>query len=112
LIYWILHQQDRNERKTPAITLLQVNTNLTISAELTKTILFDEISFKKTAQTTACILIKVAQKNAIRNSKKIPQRNEKTAQLCGKTAQLAILKGSSFSTVNCSLHRQYRITVM
>jgi len=84
LIYWILHQQDRNERKTPAITLLQVNTNLTISAELTKTILFDEISFEKTAQTTACILIKVAQKNAIRNSKKSHNATKKQHNCAGK----------------------------
>ena len=39
--------------------------------------LFDKIFFEKTAQKTACILIKLAQKNATRNGKKIPQRNEK-----------------------------------
>ena len=31
-IYWILHQENRNERKMPSIRLLQVKTNLTTSA--------------------------------------------------------------------------------
>jgi len=91
LFYWILHQENRNERKTPVITLLQVKTNLTTSAELTKTILFDRKIFRENSSKNACILIKLAQKNATRNSKKIPQRKEKTVQLCGKTAQLATL---------------------
>jgi len=47
LIYWILHQENRNEQETPATTLLQVKTNLTTSAELTKTILFDRKIFRK-----------------------------------------------------------------
>jgi len=36
----VLYQEDRSERKKPEITLLQVKTNLTTSAELTKTMLF------------------------------------------------------------------------
>jgi len=67
-----------NERRKPATTLLQVKTNLTTSAGLTKTILFDGKSFEKPAQKTACILIKLAQKTATRNATKKP------AQLCGK----------------------------
>jgi len=37
-------------------------------------------------------LIKLTKKSA--TAKNFPQRNEKTAQLCGKTAQLATLKRS------------------
>jgi len=39
-------------------------------------------SFAKAAQKTACTLIKLAQKNATRNSKKVPQRNEKKQPDC------------------------------
>jgi len=67
---------------------------------LTKTILFDRKIFRKDSPKTACILIKLAPKNENRNSKKIPQRNEKkTAQMCGKTAQLATLLIATLETL-------------
>jgi len=74
-----------------AITLLEVKTNLTTSANLTRTILFHRKIFLKYSPKNACYLIKLAQKTQPAAIKNFPQCNEKAAQLCGKTAQLATL---------------------
>jgi len=81
LICWVLHQVNGNELKTLAITLLQVKTNLTISENLTKTILFGRKIFRKNSPITACTLIRLAQKTAIRNSNKISRKAAKKTAL-------------------------------
>jgi len=82
LIYWsYIEKIDANE-KNSAITLLQVKTNLVTSAELTKTILFNGKIFRKNSPKTAGILIKLAQKNATRNSKKNPATQQEKQPNC------------------------------
>jgi len=79
----ILYQQEnRSKRKTSAITLLQVKTNFTTSAELTKTILFNRKIFRKNSPKTACISLKLAQTTATRNSKKNPATQQQNQPNC------------------------------
>ena len=88
LIYWILHQENRNEREKPAITLLQVKTNLTSSAEWQKLYSLTEKSWEK-----------LAQKTQLATAKKSRNATKKTTLLCGKTAQLATLVTSVMKNV-------------
>jgi len=61
-------------------------------------------SFETKAQKTACILIKLAQNNATRNSKRNPAtQRKKTARLCGKPAQLATLTTISAKNASTAL---------
>jgi len=85
-----LASREQKRTKKTAITLLQVKTNLTISANLTKTILFNRKIFLKNSPKNRMHFDKTSTKNATRNSKKF-SATKKPAQFCGKTAQLATL---------------------
>ena len=76
-----LASREQKRTKKTAITLLQVKTNLTISANLTKAILFNRKIFLKNSPKTACTLIKLAQKTQPATAKNFPQRNEKTSPI-------------------------------
>jgi len=77
----ILHQENRDEPKKPSITLLQVKTNLTTSAELTKAILFDRKIFRKKQSKNPTQFDQTSPKTATRNNKEIPQPNEKNSPI-------------------------------
>jgi len=78
--------------KTPAITLLQVKTNITTSAKSTKTILFDKKIFSKNSPKNHMNFDKTSTKNRNPQQQKVSRNaTKKTAQLCGKSAQLATL---------------------
>jgi len=65
--------------QAPLFTELRL---LQATAELTRTILFHRKIFHKTSPKTACILIKLAQKNATRNSNKNPTTQRKKQPDC------------------------------
>ena len=73
---------EQKRTKKPANTFLQVKTNLTTSAKSTKTYSFIEKYLAKTTHKTAWTLIKLAQKNATRNSKKFPATQRKKQPNC------------------------------
>jgi len=74
-----LYQENRSERKKSAITLLQVNTNLTISAEMTKTIPFNRKIFRKNSPKDRMHFDKTSPKN--RN----PQQQRKSRNATKKS---------------------------
>ena len=73
--------------------MLQVKTNFTTSAKITKTILLIEKYFAKTAQKNACTLIKLAQKTQPATAKNFLECNGKNSPVVrenrptGNTAQ-------------------------
>ena len=104
--YWIVHQEYRNERKKPSMTLLQVKTNLTTSAKLTKTILFDRKFFSKKQPKKRVHFDQTSPKKRNRQQQKNPatQRKKQPNCACGKTAQLATLADCSTSNVHFQHH--------
>jgi len=91
-IYWISHQENRDERKRLAITLFQVKTNLTTLAELTKPILFDRKIFRKNSPKKCMHFDKTSpKKRNPQQQKKSRNATKQPAQLCEKNAQLATL---------------------
>ena len=112
-IYLILHKENRHERRKASITLLQVKTNLTTSAYLTKCILFDRKIFRKNSPKNGMQFDQTSPKNHNpQQQKKFRYATKKTTQLCGKTTQLATLSSSKsakmatlLATILCLLLR-------
>ena len=76
----LLYQENRSERKKSAITLLQAKINLTTSAELTKTILFNRKIFRKNSPKNRMHFDKTSPKK--RNSKENPATQRKKQPNC------------------------------
>jgi len=72
-----LASREQKRTKKTAITLLQVKTNLTISANLTKTILFNRKIFLKNSPKNRMHFDKTSTKKATRNSKKFSATQRK-----------------------------------
>jgi len=88
----VLTSREQKRTIKTAITLLQVKTNPTTPAKSTKTILFDRKTFSKNSPKKRMNFDKASpKKTQPATANYFPQRNETTAQLCGKTAQLATL---------------------
>ena len=82
--------------ENPAITLLQVKTNLIISAKSRKCILIGRKIFSKNSPKTAWTLVKLAQKTQHQRI----SRNDKNNPVVRKTAQLVTLTYTSHSEMS------------
>jgi len=81
LIYWILHQENRNELKKRRSQYYK-SKQISLSQQIWQKLYFlIEKFFSKTAQNTTCTLIKLAQKTQPATAKNFPQRNEKTSPI-------------------------------
>ena len=84
LIYWILHQENRNERKKPVITLLHFKSNVTTSAKMTNTLLFDRKIFCKTSPKYRMHFDKPSPKNRNQQQQKISRNATKKQPNCSE----------------------------